>query len=177
MLIIKNRKSRVYKEWVKGLQADENEEQKATCGLRSPPLMKMKNETWRSFLDDSNVSLYVIVGGFKADSIEWRCKAPVTNGTKHQLWCRFDTKMNYKLQRWPLRNYIELNYNFPNTMFKNNNFIWKFGIGSNLLFDKSKFFKFGFELNFIIVFKVVKIKDLKMTTQTLSFSNSSFMIS
>ena len=64
-----------------------------------------------------------------------------------------------------------------NALFGNDDFIWKFGIGSNLLFGKSKIFKFGFESNSIIVFKVVKVKNLRMTTQTLSFSNSSFMIS
>ena len=62
-------------------------------------------------------------------------------------------------------------------MFGNNNFIWKFGIVSNLLFGKLIIFKFGFESNSIIIFKVVKVKNLRMTTQTLSFSNSSFIIS
>ena len=66
---------------------------------------------------------------------------------------------------------------YNNAIFENNDFIWKFKIGSNLLFDKSKIFKFEFELNFIVVFKIVKIEDFKKITQILSFSNSLFMIS
>ena len=62
-------------------------------------------------------------------------------------------------------------------MFGNHDFILKFGIGSNLLFGKLKIFKFGFGSNSTIVFKVVKVENLRMTIQTLSFSNSSFMIS
>ena len=62
-------------------------------------------------------------------------------------------------------------------MFGNNNFICRFKICSNLLFGRLKIFKFKFELNFTIIFKVVKVKNLKMTTQTFSFSNSSFIIS
>ena len=42
-------------------------------------------------------------------------------------------------------------------MFGNDDFIWKLIIGLNLLFDKLKIFKFEFGLNFIIVFKVVKV--------------------
>ena len=49
-------------------------------------------------------------------------------------------------------------------MLGNSDFIWKFEIGSNLLFGKLKNFKFEFELNSIIAFKVVKIEDLKMAT-------------
>ena len=71
---------------------------------------------------------------------------------------------------------------FPHAMFENNDFIWKFKNGSyqnglNLLFGKSKIFKFEFGSNFTIVFKIVKVENLRMTTQTLSFSNSLFMIS
>ena len=54
-------------------------------------------------------------------------------------------------------------------MFGNDDFIWKFEIGSNLLFDKSKIFKFEFGSNPTIVFKIIKVKNLKMTIQTLSF--------
>ena len=61
-------------------------------------------------------------------------------------------------------------------MFGNDDFIWKFGIDSNLLFDKLKIFKFEFGSNSSIIFKVVKVENLKMNTKTLSFSNSSFMI-
>ena len=61
-------------------------------------------------------------------------------------------------------------------MYGNDDFIWKFEIGLNLLFGKSKIFKFGFGLNSTIVFKVVKVENFRMTTQTLSFSNSLFMI-
>ena len=39
----------------------------------------------------------------------------------------------------------------------------------NLLFGKLKNFKFEFEFNFTIVFKVVKVENLKVTIQTLSF--------
>ena len=42
---------------------------------------------------------------------------------------------------------------FNNAVFENDNFIWKFEIGSNLLFDKLKIFKFKFGLNFTIVLK------------------------
>ena len=62
-----------------------------------------------------------------------------------------------------------------NVMFENDNFIWKFRICSNLLFGKSKNFKFGFKSNSTIVFKVVKVEDLRVTIQTLSFSKSSIM--
>ena len=41
----------------------------------------------------------------------------------------------------------------------------------NLLFDKLKIFKVKFRLNFTIIFKVVKFENLRMTIQTLSFSN------
>ena len=40
----------------------------------------------------------------------------------------------------------------------------------------SKIFKFKFRSNSTSVFKVVKFENLKMTTQTLSFSKFSFMI-
>ena len=56
-----------------------------------------------------------------------------------------------------------------NAVFGNHDFIWKFGIGSNLLFSKSKNFKLGFRLNSTIAFKVVIVENLRMTTQTLSF--------
>ena len=62
-------------------------------------------------------------------------------------------------------------------MFGNDDFIWKFGIDSNLLFGKSKIFNLGSGSNFTIVFEVAKVENLRMTTQILSFSNSSFMIS
>ena len=55
-------------------------------------------------------------------------------------------------------------------MFGNGDFIWKFIIGSNLLFGKSIVFKFGFGSKSTIVFKIVKVENLRMTTQTLSFS-------
>ena len=42
------------------------------------------------------------------------------------------------------------------------------------MFGKSKNFKFEFESNSIIVFKI--IENLRMTIQTLSFSNSLFII-
>ena len=50
-------------------------------------------------------------------------------------------------------------------MLGNDDFIWKFGVGSNLLFGKLKIFKFEFGSNPTIVFKVVKVKNLRMTTQ------------
>ena len=63
-------------------------------------------------------------------------------------------------------------------MFGNDDFISKYRIDSNILFGKSKIFKFEFKSNFtIIVFKVVKVDDLRMTTKILSLSNFSFMIS
>ena len=63
-------------------------------------------------------------------------------------------------------------------MFGYDDFILKFVIDSNLLFGKSKIYKFGFGSNStIVIFKVVEIENLKMTIQTLSFSNFSFMIS
>ena len=62
-----------------------------------------------------------------------------------------------------------------NVIFENDNFIWKLRIGSNLLFGKSKIFKFEFESNSTIVFKVGKVEDLRVTIQTLSFSNYSIM--
>ena len=62
-------------------------------------------------------------------------------------------------------------------MFGNDNFIWKFEIDSNLLFGKLKMFKFKFISNCTIVFKVDKVENLKITIQTLLFSNSSFTIS
>ena len=62
-------------------------------------------------------------------------------------------------------------------MFGSYDFIWKFRIDSNLLFGKLKILKFEFELNSIIVFKIVKVENLKITTQTLLFLNSLFMIS
>ena len=49
-------------------------------------------------------------------------------------------------------------------MFGNHNFIWKFEIDQNLLFGNSKIIKFGFQSNFTIVFKVVKVENLKMIT-------------
>ena len=61
-------------------------------------------------------------------------------------------------------------------MFGNDNFIWQFKIDLNLLFDKLKIFKFEFGSNSTIIFKVVKVENLKMTIQNLSFSNSSFII-
>ena len=60
-------------------------------------------------------------------------------------------------------------------IFENDDFIWKFKIDLNLLFDDSKIFKFKFELNSIIIFKIVKVENLRITTQTLSFSNISFL--
>ena len=77
---------------------------------------------------------------------------------------------------------IKMQNIFPHAMFENDDFIWKFKNGSyqnglNLLFGKSKIFKFEFGSNFTIVFKIVKVENLRMTTQTLSFSNSLFMIS
>ena len=60
-------------------------------------------------------------------------------------------------------------------MFRNDNFIWKFGIYLNLLFGKLKIYNFEFGSNFI-VFKVVKVGKLRMTIQILSLSNSSLMI-
>ena len=62
-------------------------------------------------------------------------------------------------------------------MFGNDDFIWKFEIGSNLLFGKLKILEFKFRSNPTIIFKVAKVENLRMTTQNLSFSNSSFMIS
>ena len=62
-------------------------------------------------------------------------------------------------------------------MFGNDNFIWKFEIDLNFLFGELKIFKFEFESNYTIIFKVVKIKNLKMTIQILLFSNSLFIIS
>ena len=51
-----------------------------------------------------------------------------------------------------------------------------FRIGSNILFGKLKIFKFEFELNFTIVFKVVKVENLRMIIQTLLFLNSLFIV-
>ena len=65
---------------------------------------------------------------------------------------------------------------FFNAMFANDDFLWKFRIGLNLLFGKLKNFKFEFGSNSTIIFKVVKVENLKMTIQNLSFSNSSFII-
>ena len=62
-------------------------------------------------------------------------------------------------------------------MFGNDNFIWKFEIDLNFLFGELKIFKFEFESNYTIIFKVVKIKNLKMTNRILLFSNSLFIIS
>ena len=62
-------------------------------------------------------------------------------------------------------------------MFENDDFIWNFEIDLNLLFGKLKIFKFEFGSNFTIVFKVIKVENLRITTQTLLFSNFLFMIS
>ena len=43
--------------------------------------------------------------------------------------------------------------------------------------NKLQILKFEFGSDFTIVFKVIKIENLRMTIQTLSFSNSLFMIS
>ena len=56
--------------------------------------------------------------------------------------------------------YIEFVY----AMFGNNDFIGKFEISSNFLYGKSKFFKFEFESNSTIVFKVVKVENLRKIT-------------
>ena len=47
---------------------------------------------------------------------------------------------------------------------------------AQILFGKSKIFKFEFGSNSTIVFKVLKIKNLRMTTQTLSFSNKKSLV-
>ena len=47
-------------------------------------------------------------------------------------------------------------------------FIWKFKIDLNLLFSKSQIFKFEYRSNSTIIFKVVKVENLKINTQKLS---------
>ena len=42
-------------------------------------------------------------------------------------------------------------------MFGNHDLIWKFKIGSNLLFGKLKIYIFEFGSNYTIIFKVVKV--------------------
>ena len=52
---------------------------------------------------------------------------------------------------------------------------------AQIIIWQSKLFKFEFRSNFIMVFKVIKVENLRMNTQILSFSNSfsnsSFIIS
>ena len=46
-------------------------------------------------------------------------------------------------------------WKFFYVIFRNDDFIYKFRIDLNSLFGKLKFFKFGFKLNFTIVFKIL----------------------
>ena len=61
-------------------------------------------------------------------------------------------------------------------MFENYDFIWKFGFDLNLLFGKSKIFKFKFESNSSIVFKVVKIENDYLNFVILKFFIYDFII-
>ena len=116
-----------------------------------------------------------INGGFSGrNDLIWCLQNPETrefNPSKWQLeresnLCRF----LYFLEGMDI--VIPLRYGL---IFENDDFIWKFKIDLNLLFDDSKIFKFKFELNSIIIFKIVKVENLRITTQTLSFSNISFL--